>query len=778
MAKTEKPKSLNIRNGAVPDQTMTGATGTSVYGGYIQEDYLHTLRGKNLQDELAKLRRGDAQVAMVLRAVKNPIRRAKWFFDPSAPDDQGKRIRDFLDLVWFNSPAGFSFSKWVRESLTFLDCGFCIHEMGFRVAETREYGLVHILSEMGFRKQDTIEQWFIDRTGLHGVRQLVTGDTAGVEQRLGGSLDVRIDRSRLSILVNDQEGDNWEGVSVLRNAYGAWKRKQLYLKINAIGIEKSAVGTPVGKYPKGGKGDGFRDELAKVLQNFTTHENAYLLIPDQYTVEVFFNKYDAQSVLTSIQYEDSQIAKIMLMQFLELGQNGGGGAYALSKDQSALALDLLSFIAGQIAEEIDRISKMMIDWNFGVQDWYPKCQFSDISKRAGTELADLIQKYVAADVIQPDAELESFIRRTECLPAADPSTMRKKPPVSLPGKADPSDQDIEDDIEDDVKDAGDVGSTFAEMDPDEDDSMPTAPARELTEYEQGINFTEYASDFKSQTAGIEKTIQNRLALYAQKAVADLGKALKRVGSDRVKAADEVPLNFGQYKQALTAAFTDIAQDGWDKARSEMSMKMDRNLAESDAPSAKENKAALKFLPKHVASGVLKSAEAKVLQDEQSFSGMIAQAVTYGAETGMPDPDIQFYLEKLLDQYIQGRAVSAAGTFVSQNMNRGRNAWFFEPSNIENLQAFQYSAVIDSRTTPICLSLDKQIFKPNDPRAAELRPPNHWGCRSILVPITLNEKKPVITGLNPDPKNPELVAEYRSRGKTPPDMAKIQKSRNL
>jgi len=54
------------------------------------------------------------------------------------------------------------------------------------------------------------------------------------------------------------------------------------------------------------------------------------------------------------------------------------------------------------------------------------------------------------------------------------------------------------------------------------------------------------------------------------------------------------------------------------------------------------------------------------------------------------------------------------------------------ANKDILDGYRYDATLDSRTTPICMALDGQEFEFDDPNAK--RPPQHWGCRSRIVPV--------------------------------------------
>ena len=145
-----------------------GYTGTSVYAGYFSEEYLTEWESNDALNTFEKMRRSDAQVKMVLNAIKNPLRSAKYTHTADGKaDDQQAEIAQYLDWVWFGNPF-FKFSQWLSEALTFLDFGFSIHEKKFAMYDHPDFGLVHTLTGMGFRKQLSIESWEIDNKGLHG----------------------------------------------------------------------------------------------------------------------------------------------------------------------------------------------------------------------------------------------------------------------------------------------------------------------------------------------------------------------------------------------------------------------------------------------------------------------------------------------------------------------------------------------------------------------------------------------------------------------------------
>jgi len=92
------------------------------------------------------------------------------------------------------------------------------------------------------------------------------------------------------------------------------------------------------------------------------------------------------------------------------------------------------------------------------------------------------------------------------------------------------------------------------------------------------------------------------------------------------------------------------------------------------------------------------------------------------------------------------------TSSSQFFNNARMSTFQDPDIRGYIVAYQYSAVLDSRTTFFCQQHHGEVIAADDPRLVNITPPAHFNCRSILVPITRDEEalspnwglKPMVT----------------------------------
>lgn len=91
--------------------------------------------------------------------------------------------------------------------------------------------------------------------------------------------------------------------------------------------------------------------------------------------------------------------------------------------------------------------------------------------------------------------------------------------------------------------------------------------------------------------------------------------------------------------------------------------------------------------------------------------------------GVSEPQTAAYLDTL------------SRTNLFEAMNEARYAEFTDPELGGFVVALQYSAILDDRTTDICEALDGKTWAEDSPMWDQFRPPNHYNCRSVLIPVT-------------------------------------------
>jgi SPP1 gp7 family putative phage head morphogenesis protein len=69
------------------------------------------------------------------------------------------------------------------------------------------------------------------------------------------------------------------------------------------------------------------------------------------------------------------------------------------------------------------------------------------------------------------------------------------------------------------------------------------------------------------------------------------------------------------------------------------------------------------------------------------------------------------------------------------INTARFGYFTDPALNGFVEALEYSAVLDDRTTEICQDLDGHVHAVDSNVWERYQPPNHYNCRSLLIPVT-------------------------------------------
>lgn len=97
-----------------------------------------------------------------------------------------------------------------------------------------------------------------------------------------------------------------------------------------------------------------------------------------------------------------------------------------------------------------------------------------------------------------------------------------------------------------------------------------------------------------------------------------------------------------------------------------------------------------------------------------------------------------------------RTIVRTSTFDAINV--ARDAYFTDPQLDGYVRAYEYSAILDSRVTDVCRHLDEDGTGDHSVEwyAAhpEYKPPNHFNCRSLLIPVTIDDIEGFVEGGDP------------------------------
>ena len=370
-----------------------------------------------------RMRRQDAQVSSVLRAVTSPIMRTQWRIDGSgcrpevtqhvAADLGLPVVGQGNDVPALRTRDRFSWNEYLKMALLMLPFGHMAFEQVYRIDDA---GMVH-LRKLGPRMPRTISKINVARDGgLVSIEQYGTGDTLSTT-----TLPV----TRLVMYVLDKEGGNWFGTSILRPAYKNWLIKDRLLRTQAQTIERNGMGIPV---YTGATGETDLSDGLEIATAVRAGDNSGAAIPGapKGTTGVAA-KLELMGVTGTlpdadkpIRYHDEQIARAVLAHFLNLGTQTG--SWALGSTFADFFTLSLQAVAEEVRETASQhIIEDLVDLNWGPTEPAPRLVFDEIGSRRDAT-AEAIKVLVDAGVLQTDDDLEQFVRTTYGLPTRNPST--------------------------------------------------------------------------------------------------------------------------------------------------------------------------------------------------------------------------------------------------------------------------------------------------------------------------------------------------------------------
>jgi hypothetical protein len=422
-----------------PTSQVGIASGRNRYGQLATDEYISDLRGAQAVRTYYRMQ-GDPLVAGLLTAVKLPIIAAGWTVNPAKPADAGpnetasRQARKDADLVQnlLFEKLGYCWEDEVRQLLGFLVYGFHVAGLNWEIdaGQAVLYELRHIHPR---EILINVPAWFFDAKGrLAGVKQ------TGFAEK--GTDTVLIPAESLIYLAQDAEYGRMEGRSLLRACYKPWFITEELYRFGLIGAERASVGVPLGWYPPGATQEQ-KTAFQEALTGLATYEQAALMmqngpVGERYEVQNFQVEVKMDVLTPQITHHKAEMTKRFLAGFLNLGQEGAGGAYALSADQTDLFMVSLQAVADYLAARVNRtIIPKLVDYNRGPRKAYPRIGAS-ISRTTAAAMANLIAIAAKTGLLTLGDDDEDAFREYAELPPR--SAERVKEPAAVDPNADPN----------------------------------------------------------------------------------------------------------------------------------------------------------------------------------------------------------------------------------------------------------------------------------------------------------------------------------------------------
>lgn len=688
----------------VPTQNQAlGNSGTQIFGGYFSEEYLSRLRGRIGAKQWDEIRRSEAQVSLLMNAVKNPIKAANW--DVEAYDESNPEYAKHAELCKHNLFERIDWNTFKHEALTYLEFGFSLFEVVHDVVfEHPKFGTFNGIKMLGFRSQKTIENWQLEQgTGrLLGVNQYTYSDLGG-NQFIPGEFLLNFTHSK--------EGDNFEGISVLRPMLGAYMRKELYLKLAAIGIERYAIGTPIGTIPKGKERSTEFEAFKSTLENYTSHEASFIIKPDGWNIDIQKGDFDASKLKDLLTFENTEMVNALVANFLILGMNGGGGAYALGSNLGEFFTSGIQSYADLICDSINRsLFKSLVKLNFGEQIGYPKLKCTGITDKAGKDLAETIKNLADSRVLDPDMPLKEWLRKQYKMPKPDLTTATPLPAIPAGGAANfpkPNDPVI---------------------DPKTGKEIPFAPTQ-LNEVVNSIKLSDkkYVAEFDANKAKLKEAMQEQLkAMYLQLKDNLRKKYNAAKGSDKIAVAKNMEMpGTSAYKALLRDHLASVATQSIARARKQVPNGQKFKLDEFDALPP----AVRKLID--VQASLVADTQAADIEKMVFFQFTSSAVASDDIDSILNDVDNNV-LDSLEGSTANGMSIDvAAGDAIAHVTQSASMAFFMDDDVAEGIESFTFTN--EDPVSEICQAMVGTTVAPNDPILDQYACPLHHNCKSRWVP---------------------------------------------
>lgn len=604
-------------------------------------------------------------------------------------------------------------------------------------------------------------------------------------QKVGGR-EVELDINKFIHFVSQPEVDPQYGQSYLRSAYRAWFTKDVVIKLWNIWLERHATGL-MWLEPQDDTTITEASPLMTTIKSMMNNIQAksWLLLPKKL-------KLNMHNPANNVAYKEAKvsanqdIAKSFLVpNLLGVTEQGDTGSYSQSGTQ------LKSFF-WTLRGDSDRIEECLNEQlfaelgalNFADGD-YPRFRWKPYEPERAVELAKTFNELVAGQVLEVTDEDERHIREVLEFPKADVESAARRR-VSKPVQAatetgttlDPSAQPT-----------GEVNADAAAVKQVAlNDAQVTSMLEVITAVTSGVLPKTAAIEILQLAFGMQldkaeaiinvlevKEVASKpgtpptpaqVAEPAPKPDTAFTRAVKRVdfavidkrsteitGAAIDQSGEELAAGVAQIKQFVkerkvldnpdlvvdvaipTRAFRKLRakiesrlQDAWELGSTHAQKEISRAKGPDFAKSIPLNEqAAKKFL---------ESRATTMVQDVTESVRKKVQTILYNSIKGSWTLDETLALiDDELNAASLPQLATAIRTVTFEAINEARFSYFTDPALDGFVQALEYSAIIDSRTTDVCRSLDGHVHPTESQVWQEFKPPNHFNCRSLLIPVT-------------------------------------------
>lgn len=740
--------------------------------------------------DLVKMRQEDGTASALYNIMTLPIMANPYDIEADPEDVDGVQaafVKEALTRPSYKGGMSTPFSLVIADALRAVLEGYRLFEKVWTINEDGKL----VYRKIASRDNSTLTILADDRGGFNGAKQ---------EAYLGGQFKTVLIPKERSFLFTFGKEKNWlVGESAFRAAYYHYDKKHRLYYLAHQAVQQFAIAPKLGIAPPKATQDDV-DAAVAALDEFGTNSSAAL--PNGWTMADVGNGSRIDP-LTLIDHHDAAMARSVLAHFIMLGSGGSTGSWALSSDQSDMFILALRGLMENLEEHITAyIVADLINYNFEVPH-YPKFRFADLTTQTTNIVKEVFKTIADKDMTKiPDYVLEGVIdRMAELLEIQVPKDKTEKTTADAPA-GDPQsiagaiDQSAE--IAKQALNGAQIGSLLEVVNKIATGQMPFDSGRAtlisafpfLTE----ADIDKILNPVKGFTPSPQLSRKSRHFLADARWKRELTPA-------------ETKVNFSSLQKkfiTLETEFEDAAKPIWDKIKADTETRVtalleaedyaaitDFEIAYADeyrqaiydsmlasynyakVGAADELNVKAPATPKVTKDLLTSQAQQTVDKQFAELKFEITNAVTtaqrkaqLSTTTDLAIKDVIDDIAILIGGYYDNKIGITAGLLTTIGVNIGRDDVF--KTAAKDISKYQYSALLDDVTCPICEDLDGMVLDQQQYDDTIWSPPIHFSCRCIWVAILADEEdQPDITGVPDAPGGtdaPSLSDHYGHKHK--------------
>jgi hypothetical protein len=420
-----------------PQLVELGKSGLTQYGGYVFEEFLPKLTGRNWIYAVREMTSNDAVINSVLFVIEMFAKQTTWDVVAASEDAADKQEAEIMRGVLFDDMS-MTWADMLSEILTMLPWGWSYFETVFKrrsgessdPAANSKFNDGRIgLRKLAIRAQESLVRWeFDDNGGIQGMYQSAAPDYV---MRF-----IPIEKALL-FRTTAHKG-NPEGRSIIRGAYRSWYFKNRIENIEGVGIERDLAGLPWGKLPSDYMDPAADDDKKAVYENFKNiitgvkrDEQEGLVTPSDRDANgnLYFEvsllstggqrQFDTDKIITRY---DQRIAICALADFILLGHTQKAGSYGMTRTKGEMFTTALSAWLDSTCDVFNRhLIPRLQRLNGKPTDKLPKLVHGEVEKVDLTELAAYISALSGAGITFTPEE-QQYLKEQAKLPVTQDDT--------------------------------------------------------------------------------------------------------------------------------------------------------------------------------------------------------------------------------------------------------------------------------------------------------------------------------------------------------------------